>query len=335
LILIFSISRDQATNGVVPWLDYLGCPYIRLNDDEPPPGDFSYELTNTGFRFRWKGRWRDASEVSAVWYRKGSFFFPQPHRAPPAFEGQPALNEVLAGKLKSEPRAAARYFHELVRAASIRTLGNAILGDPNKLVVLDRARRCGLSIPSFTISDRINERQRRDPECYVTKAMSDGVYLWDADCALRGYFSYTEQLTEVIDGVADEESIPVSMIQEKIEKNFEVRSFFLDGRFASCAIYSQDDPQTALDHRKYNMEKPNRNLPMVLPGEVSSQLVELFRSLELNTGSVDMIVDTEGRFVFLEINPVGIYGGMQSACNYQIDRAVANWLGGVEDHDWC
>lgn len=334
MILIFSSSRDQATNGVLPWLDRLGQIYLRVNDDEPLPDDLRVELTNEDFRFHIGGVWRALADVSAVWYRKGTFWFP-PGDAGPAFEGQAALTSLLARKLKDEARAAGRHFHELVRLSGTRVLGNPVLGDPNKLVVLGKAQRLGLKVPRFEIIDRLSPRHTADLSAYVTKSMSDGVYLWDMEDAWRGYFSYTEDLAVAAEGLVADEAFPPSMLQQKIAKTFEVRAFYLDGVFASCAIYSQRDPQTATDYRKYNAETPNRNVPMALPVEVEDRLRALFDDLALNTGSVDMIVDSEGDYVFLEINPVGIYGGMQAACNYRIDRAIARWLSGEIDHDWC
>jgi hypothetical protein len=55
----------------------------------------------------------------------------------------------------------------------------------------------------------------------------------------------------------------------------------------------------------------------------------------MNTGSVDMIVDEFGDFIFLEINPFGVYGGMSAICNYNIDKAIAGWLCGGIENEWA
>jgi ATP-GRASP peptide maturase of grasp-with-spasm system len=335
LILIFSLSRDQGTNNVVSWLDRYGQKFVRINDDEEPQDmpAVRIEMDNEDLRFHVDGNWHSLADVSAVWYRKGSFWFPQ-QTQPPIFPDDPALTRLMEKKLTAENRIAAEYFHHLVRHKGIRVLGNPFLDDPNKLVVMHEARQLGLKVPVFEIVNRLSERHLANPTDYITKSASDGVYLWDVDELHRGYFTYTECLGEVLQAGPADGELPLSHIQEKIRKQFEIRTFYLDGNFVSSAIFSQKDPQTATDYRKYNTVTPNRNVPVALPDEVAAKLHALFRKLELNTGSVDLIVDEDGEWIVLEINPVGIFGGMAAVCNYNIDQVIAKWLCGEEVDDW-
>lgn len=327
MILIFSVSRDQATNGVVPWLERLGAPFARINDDEPGRSPVNILLDNDDFHLQIDGALISSADVTSVWYRKGSFWIPS-ETAAPSFPGQKELSSLIEKKLAAENRRAGEYFHHLVRHKRVPALGNPFLGDPNKLVVLHAAAEVGLKVPKFQVVNRMQPDHLRRPADYVTKAISDGIYLWDIGEAHRGYFTYTEELTEVTSLASDADSLPLSLIQEKIAKSFELRIFFLDGAFAASAIYSQGNPQTAVDYRKYDSEVPNRNLPFELPSDLKMKLRRLFSILDLNTGSVDMIVDEEGEFIFLEINPVGMYGGLADTCNYNIDEVIARWLCG-------
>lgn len=49
-------------------------------------------------------------------------------------------------------------------------------------------------------------------------------------------------------------------------------------------------------------------------------------SLNLNTGSIDLIVDTQDNYYFLEINPVGQFGMVSQPCNYYLEKKVAEYL---------
>lgn len=327
MILIFSVSYDPAANAVMQWLEHFGRPALRINHDEPDHAQFSYQITNDDFEFEVGGRHYSSADISAVWYRKGAFFFPRTTEAP-EFPDDVELGKSIEKKLEREHSNAASYFHHLVRDKGIRVLGNPFLGDPNKLIVLHQARRLGLDVPPFEVVNQLAERHIAEASRYVTKAISDGVYFWDAEHAHRGYFSYTEDLGEVIAGLECGQRIPISLVQEKVRKHHEIRSFFLDGRFLSAAVISQNDDQTATDCRKYNVEVPNRNVPTRLPDDVERKLTALFAELELNTGSVDMLVDEEGRYIFLEINPVGMYGNLAVVCNFDIDASIARWLSG-------
>jgi glutathione synthase/RimK-type ligase-like ATP-grasp enzyme len=155
--------------------------------------------------------------------------------------------------------------------------------------------------------------------------MSDGVYLFENEEKSQGYFTYTESLSsEDMEGYP--EKISPSFIQSKIEKQYEVRVFYLDGRFFSWAIFSQSDTQTRTDYRKYNDQRPNRVVPYVLPETLQQQLIDLFRKIDLNTGSVDLMVDFQGTYYFLEINPTGQFGVLSRATNYQLEAEIARWL---------
>ena len=94
------------------------------------------------------------------------------------------------------------------------------------------------------------------------------------------------------------------------------------------AIFSQNDEQTQLDYRNYNRVKPNRNIPYILPKDIETKLQKLMDKLDLNTGSIDMMVTTEGEYVFLEVNPTGQFGWVSENCNYYLEEKIAHCLEG-------
>ena len=72
--------------------------------------------------------------------------------------------------------------------------------------------------------------------------------------------------------------------------------------------------------------KPNRTVPFKLPPDIEAKVARLFALVKLNTGSVDFIVDQQGRFIFLEINPVGQFSMVSVPCNYFLEKMVATTL---------
>ena len=50
------------------------------------------------------------------------------------------------------------------------------------------------------------------------------------------------------------------------------------------------------------------------------------KELKINTCSIDLIVDENGEYIFLEVNPGGQYGPLDEICNMAIDRLIAEWL---------
>lgn len=45
------------------------------------------------------------------------------------------------------------------------------------------------------------------------------------------------------------------------------------------AIFSQNDDQTKVDFRNYNINKPNRNVPFMLPNELESKIKLLMNDI--------------------------------------------------------
>ncbi len=326
MILIFSYFNDTSTSEVIRWLHRFGVnDVVRINETDLDEGDVSIELGNTSFLVQARGARFSLEDVEAVWFRKGALWFDGLSRSL-RVEGHPALSEKLNERILLEDRKAKEYFHYLLQSGS-RVLGNPLIANPNKLIVMHMAAGVGLDVPKLRISNRsgpLADFAQQLDAGVVTKAISDGLYLWDFDGTGQGYFSYTERPDGLPRDVT--KSIPLSMLQEEVRKELEIRAFYLDGNFYSMAIFSQRDATTAVDYRKYNYENPNRMVPYCLPVEVERKLDKLFRRLKLNTGSVDLILDTQGRYVFLEINPSGQYAGLSISCNYHLDNKIASWL---------
>jgi ATP-GRASP peptide maturase of grasp-with-spasm system len=324
MILIFSTSKDPSTLDVIKWIRHLSsAKVVRINSDETysvdltvSEDDFHVRVDEDAFRL---------ADVSSVWLRKGDFWF-RGLFAPVVAPASSVLTSHLGQKLQREDRCLRDHFHYVLQK-HCAVLGSANGSTPNKLVVLEHARELGLRTPPFSVSTaRRHAQGLLESDCaYISKAMSDGLYLFDASESKAGYFTYTEALEpHSLEGVG--ERMAPSFFQRYVEKQFELRIFFLDRAFLTLAIFSQADDQTRVDYRKYNMENPNRVIPFRLPEEIEHKLSLLVDKLGLNTGSIDMIVDKEGQFYFLEVNPTGQFGGLSESCNLSIERRIAERL---------
>lgn len=211
-------------------------------------------------------------------------------------------------------------FNSLYRTTEIN-LGKPLF-NLNRLLVLDIARRNNLKIPDYEVV--INGKQllatKQSLGTSVTKAISNGVQ-WESE----NYRFYT--YTELIEDSFYEKSVNAtffpSLVTRLIEKELEIRTFYIDGSFFSMAIFSQSDRKTSIDFRKYTN---NRNEPYKLPTYIEEKLKSIFAELELNCGSADLILDKRGNYIFLEINPVGQYAMTSLPCNYNLDKKIANYL---------
>lgn len=117
-----------------------------------------------------------------------------------------------------------------------------------------------------------------------------------------------------------------TLFQTEIPKAYELRIFYLAGRCYAMAMFSQASRRTAIDFRRYSASEPTRSVPYRLTASQEANVRTLMDLLELDTGSLDMIVTPDDRYVFLEVNPVGQFGMTSAPCNYNLERLVAEHL---------
>jgi ATP-GRASP peptide maturase of grasp-with-spasm system len=320
IVVLSQANYDSTTEDVVDWVRALGEDCVRLNGDDVGSGEpFALEIDAGGpyLRFTLGETTFTSRDVRAVWLRRwartGST---ATVRAAERLEGLAArMNAHLTGELNAVSRG---LFASLSRAWWLTRPDDPAL---DKLRVLAAAAAAGLEIPPTLVTNRPEEmeRFRREHGRVVTKSIGTAdIFPFYG----RSFGLYTAEV-----GEGDVAALPAavfpSLVQAMVEKEFEVRTFVLGEELHSMAIFSQNDEQTAVDFRRYNVQRPNRSVPYRLPDDVAGRLRALMRELALDTASVDFIRTPGGRHVFLEVNPVGQFGMMSRPCNYRLEKKVA------------
>lgn len=148
-----------------------------------------------------------------------------------------------------------------------------------------------------------------------------------------GYTSYTSEINLNFINKLPTNIFP-SLVQEKVEKEYEIRVFYFLGKFYSMAILSQNNKQTELDYRKYDLKKPNRFIPYKLSDKLKNKISLFMKKLNLNIGSLDFIKSTNGKIYFLEVNFMGQFGMVDFPCNYGIHKDIAEFLINFDKKDY-
>jgi ATP-GRASP peptide maturase of grasp-with-spasm system len=319
LIVIVSEDYDQSTASVIEWLLSLGAEFVRINTDlhivaeAVDIADASQTVIRVG------DKRIPLEDIKSIWFRRGNFNLRFPDLPIP--EDFIFKNDLLRN-VYSELLTTRDYIN-------YKLLNRTVLGNHsvhiNKLIVLDKARKSGLQVPHTLLTSRKDQllRFKEQHKEIICKAISEAVQFHNE--AVGVMLNYTQCVTdETIEKLDD--TFHISLFQNKIEKKYELRIFYLDGDFYPMAIFSQLDSRTSLDFRKYNWTKPNRNVPYNLPPRIKESIESLMKSLDLNTGSVDMAVDINNNYIFFEVNPVGQYGMTSTPCNYNLDKKIAEYL---------
>ncbi len=308
-ILILSQSYlEGTTDTVCMWLNFLRAPYQRFN------GEDLFKLENLN-------QLPNDDEVGLVWYRRKIAHMPVDFATQnDSAHTHYTMNRFLINEFDTLHSS---LFYTIDKT---KWFNDPVIEDHlNKLRVLQLASKLGLKIP-FTevLTDKksLIKLQQAYP-VLIVKPLSDCIMLED------DHGNRFKMLTQVIDDenmdLIPEQFFP-SMVQERVEKTLEIRSFYLDGCFYSMAIFSQGNSKTTSDFRNYDKDHPNRTVPYKLPADITSKLQQLMQRLNLKTGSIDLILDQKRDYYFLEINPAGQFGMVSYPCNYYLEKKMATTL---------
>ena len=335
MILILSQSSlETTTEEVMDWIAALGGRCVRLNgDDLEGRCELRCEIVDgrLSLRFASSGVELPLAEVGAVWFRR--WLFERRHETVDLLAQAQADNHTLHHQLRRHLTLESRRLSDFVFASfeHLPWLSHPRRSSLNKLDVLRRAAREGIATPATLVTTEREALRRFCAEhgAVITKPIGE------VDAFIEGEISHFLFTTPL--GPAEIDALPErfapSLFQERIDKAYELRVFYLDGEFHAMAIFSQNDPQTRVDFRQYNRERPNRNVPYRLAPELAERLRRLLDGLELETGSLDLLVTPDGREVFLEINPVGQLGMVSRPCNYHLERKIAELLLRKDGHE--
>ena len=309
MILIFSIDYETSTSIVEEWLLHYGGIFFRINETT-----FITDIDYTTNRLTVNtnlGKQVDFSKVKSVWFRRGRL---QVKFALPKNIDKAKYAPILDNE-KQEAKALSDFLiNKLSEKKCISDFSNM---SPNKLMVLEMAKSIGLEIPDTIITTKKESiKNYFKNRKIINKNISDVVH---CNIDKKVYYNRT---TEIYSN-----KIPVSFspscIQQMIEKKYELRIFYFDGRCYSMAIFSQSNKKTNVDFRNYDYKNPNREVPFILPATIEKKLKKLMKKLKLNTGSIDIIVTPDNKYIFLEVYPVGQFGMVSVPCNYQLEKLIA------------
>lgn len=321
MILIVSNNDDQSTNEVIDWLHHYKAPFVRMNENDVV-STFRIDLDNDAgcYTFRTRNGDRELAGPLSVWYRRGGFWLGS--IAPPQLKVMKVdERDSLVAQIEMERICAATALAKMVFLDAINQPSNNSL---NKVNILDQARSVGLSIPETLITNRKSDVLgfKRRHGRIITKNLAQGVHINMDDAIYTGLTTLcSERFLRSLP-----KTFPPALFQRAVEKWIELRSFYLDGRTYTSAIFSQADPTTSIDFRNYNMERPNRTPPFRLNEEVERKLQQLMTKIGLRSGSIDMILTPTGEYVFLEVNPIGQFKQVSHPCNYYLEKIIAQTL---------
>lgn len=319
MILILTDKDEPTTDFVIDWLNYLEKNFVRISYEDKLDIKSIY-ITDNGLEatFEYLNDSQkitlDTKDISSYWYRRSSLGWGFEEMSTEDEE----INEVLNSYLLEEHSSATKMLNVILNSKSkINAFDdNSLL----KLDVLQLAQKNGLKIPDSLLccskKDLLEFNQMHSGNI-ITKSLGDPTSFFH-----KNLHQFTTKIE--IDEMPD--TFGISLFQEMIQKVVELRIYFLNDSYYGSAIFSQMSDQTKMDLKHYDLDKPNRVVPYTIPGEIKNQLKSLMNDLNLNSGSIDMIVNEKLEYIFLEVNPIGQFEQVAVPCNQDLFKLVAETL---------
>lgn len=329
LVILSQSQGEVTTEEVMDWLRYEGVRHLRVNgEDLHGAAGFALRLLDAGpgamsIRLHTEQGEVDLADSAACWFRR--------------WHTRNALQYLIDPALSADGLATGQQIYKflsdellVLRLALMELFGDTRgLSVPprpghNKLTVLRLAAELGFRIPPTLVTNSRHELSRFMDEhgALITKPISE---CSPFATAAGDFVMFTSSFGPSELAALPERFFP-SLFQRQVEKAYELRTFYLDGRCWTMTIFSQRRERTQVDFRHDAGTRQTRHVPFALPREVEERIGALMRTLGLRTGSVDLIRTPDGEYVFLEINPVGQFGMVSYPCNYRLEHHVARYL---------
>lgn len=322
-ILICSIGSDSHVAATTHELNKKRSDFIYLKTDQLSAK--SGLLFNSAFEKPYylidNNKRIQLSDIKSLWIRKPFLDLFKPNYS------NKRKNAAFEFKWKEMQYAFSGLFHAAKRY-NIFTINEYTAGAiaKNKIEQLDIAKNLGFNIPGTIVScnpkeiytfifthgnkcviKTLNQENLSQGEKYANR--------FTTAISLEKFANYTSE---------NKLDYPI-LIQEKIEKAYELRITIVGKKVFSCSIDTQSNPNSIVDSRLVNPYELKHEM-VRLPKFVQKSCLEIMRHYNLQFAAIDMAVTPEGKYIFFEINPAGQYLWIEEMTKAPISKAIANLL---------
>lgn len=310
LVLALTNRSDFTADWLMLELNRRDATVVRFNTEDWPTSaklvwrDGGYQI------LRLPTREVDASEVTAVWYRRPVRpVMPQsldPDRARWA-EGE--ATEALDGFWRT---LQARWVNPPLAEAAASS----------KPEQLRRAQQHGLLVPETLITNDPEEAQAfASAGKTVCKPLGLGAIQVDG----RERLFFTSLLSSDDTAALGDLGPEPYLLQRLIPKQYDLRVVVIGDDVFAVRIDSQGDEDSHTDWRRGDVPQLPHTV-VELPQEIAAGCLSLMRDYGLVFGAIDLAVDLAGQHVFFEVNPSGQWAWLEQLTELPLRSRLADLL---------
>lgn len=317
MIIILTNKEDVTVDFIVRELKRQEIEYYRLNTEDIPQKvevNFSIEEDKFLLLDKVKNIEVDLNKITSVYFRRAQV-------SSLAYIDEINMQErnYLRGEL-------AYLLEGIYKVLSKRYwLNNVyrIREAENKIFQLQNAKEIGFTIPASVISN-IPEVVKSIVDTYENNCIIKPIKSGNIDTTTSSNIIFTSKIEKnFFEERARIADFPV-FIQENIHKRYDLRCIVIGEQVYCAQIESQANEDSKIDWRK---GKSYLNHAVhELPLEVKEKCIEMTRRLNLNYSAIDLILDKNGRYIFLECNPNGQWAWLEIRLGFPISGDIVKLL---------
>ena len=320
MLLILSDAFDAHADRVASKLSRVGIKYFRLNLDIESLLKTKMTFDNQQWFIKTPFASVSSTDVSCVWLRK---YFVEL-----SLQEKERLKSIDFKIWRNEFNATLLGLYAALKPlAWLNPISNAIKGD-NKYYQMQLASKVGLIMPRTIVSNdkaKLVEFAHSQNDEVIFKLLNQEMYPADKNGAMQGIYA-NRITTQQLDKFSTNGENPL-MLQEYIQKAYEVRYTVVGKQHFVCKIESQKSQLAREDWRRYELSK-TPHAPITPPPQIAQKVDVLLAKMGLEFGALDFIVTPSGEWVFLEINCGGQWLWIEDLAGLDISGGIVEWIKG-------
>lgn len=275
------------------------CDFFRVNVDNFYKYEFDVNFED-GFSIKNKRWYIRECEITAIYYRKPML---------------PDLSEFESGYIKMISKDIIYFINGLVDSFKGKVLSKPsdLRKSENKIYQIKVAKEVNFHFPESSVGnckEKINEIIRKGG---IIKPLTTGRVISDNLCEII-------QTSEIKSLVEEEISLTPLYIQKYINKDYELRITIVSNKVFPVKIvpYNKIDWRIEQEKNKYSL--------ISIPSQIEDKCFEMLKRMNLKFGAFDFIVNKEGTYIFLEVNPNGQWLWLEEKLDLNISDEIVNYL---------
>jgi hypothetical protein len=320
MIYYFTNEDDHSSTKIIQWINYLGGNVKRINHNK---NGFlnSFQVNKSEINIDLNQLDSIDLDRDIIFYRRGmvginySIF---------NFDSiKPPHKEYIADHLKQEANDLRGFVNYYLDQFSMNSPQNFKV---NKLIVLQKAKDVGISIPPTIITkSKSNLLKFCEYGEVICKPISDNI-LVDGKNFKSGSTTLILSRNDILMKIPD--SFGYSLFQKLIKTKYEIRVFVFEEIVKAIATVNkiEGSEKELTKSIENSFRKIKRIVPYKISKELKRKIMLLMKQIDLKTGSIDFLMSENEELFFLEVNPVGQFDYVSYFGNYYLEKLIAEKL---------